>query len=351
MPQLALELLGASQRRGRREHAALGFLRQADQARGLVDRVADDRVLEALGGADVACDDRPRRDADAGRQLGQRSPQLLVQRSRRRQRAAGRVLQVVGCAEDAQRAVALELVDPAAVLAGDLDDQAEELVEQRDDVVRRALGSQRRRPDHVDEQDRGLAQLAAQLDAALECRHCDVLAHVAAEQVAQLLALPQPGHHAVEARLQHADLAAVVDGDVGGQIPGFDERESVADLADSPAHRAQRQRHRARDQLHRRHAEQQGRAREDDDRQREVVAVHRRAGEDEDPERGHREQRARGGEREGAEYARIDARHDRLAGNVRAQRAHCDRMQRLLVQQVHRDGRRQAAEHDRDADQ
>ena len=45
----------------------------------------------------------------------------------------------------------------------------------------------------VDEQDGGLARLAAELDAVVERASGDVLAHVSAEQVAQALALAQSG--------------------------------------------------------------------------------------------------------------------------------------------------------------
>ena len=53
--------------------------------------------------------------------------------------------------------------------------------------------------------------LAAELDAALERRAGDVLADLAAEQVAQLARARAGRDHAVEAGLQQPDLAAVVD--------------------------------------------------------------------------------------------------------------------------------------------
>ena len=51
---------------------------------------------------------------------------------------------------------------------------------------------------------------------------------MAAEQVADPVALAQPGDHAVEAGLQQADLAAVVDGHVDIGVAGLDARHRVA---------------------------------------------------------------------------------------------------------------------------
>ena len=96
----------------------------------------------------------------------------------------------------------------------DVDDDGEELVEQLDDLARRALVGQLGRADQVDEQHGDLALLAAHRDPALQRLAGDVLADLAAEQVAQLLALLEALDHAVEARLQQPDLAAVVDVDV-----------------------------------------------------------------------------------------------------------------------------------------
>ena len=133
------------------------------------------------------------------------------ERARGGERAAGRVVERQRRAEHGQRRVALELVDPAAVVLDDLDDDAEELVEQRDDLLRRALGGHRGRADEVDEQHGDLELLAAELDPALLRGAGDVLADVAAEQVAQLLALAQPVVHPVEAGLQQPEVAAVED--------------------------------------------------------------------------------------------------------------------------------------------
>ena len=118
------------------------------------------------------------------------------------------------------------LTEPALVV-DDVDDHAEEVVEQLDDLARRPLVGQLGRADQVDEQHGDVELLAAERDAALQRLARDVLADLAAEEVAEALALAQPVDHAVEPGLQQPDLAAVVDVDV---------RAVVAVL--QPAHRA-----------------------------------------------------------------------------------------------------------------
>ena len=170
-PAVALGGVARGLERGaRREHAPLVALGQLGQPRGLVDGIADDGVLEALGRPDVARHRAAGRHADA--EVGGRH--VRAQPRPQRPRGGERVARGVGAlqrrAEHAQRGVALELVDRAAVLVDRRHDGAEELVEQRDDLQRRALRGELRRADEVDEQDRDVALLAAQLDAALE-RH------------------------------------------------------------------------------------------------------------------------------------------------------------------------------------
>src|SRR6187401_1451295 len=65
LPALALVLAGALQRSRGGQRAGRVALGELGQPRRLVDRVADDRVLEALGRADVARDRLAGRDADA----------------------------------------------------------------------------------------------------------------------------------------------------------------------------------------------------------------------------------------------------------------------------------------------
>src|SRR3954465_13683688 len=188
---------------------------------------------ETLPAAAVPRHRRARRDADAGDGLRQlaHQPRAQVARGGQARRLARAVLD--RRAEHAQRAVALELVAPAAVAADDVDDDAEEAVEQRDDLLRRPLAGERRRADEVDEQHRDLALLAAEVQVGLVQRRAgDVLADVAAEQVLDALALAQPGGHAVEAALQQPDLARVVDTDVDVQVAVLDAGERVADRPD-----------------------------------------------------------------------------------------------------------------------
>ena len=68
-------------------------------------------------------------------------------------------------------------------------------------------------------------------DAALERLARDVGADLAAVEVAQLLALAQPGDHAVEARLQAPDLGAVVDRHRDVQVALADRVDRAAQLA------------------------------------------------------------------------------------------------------------------------
>ena len=177
----------------------------------LVDRVADHRVFEARLRADVAGNGPARGDTDAELGLAEHPDQLVVQFPRRRQRRAGRVRMFDRGAEDRQRRVALEFVDESAVPVHGVDDDTEELVEQVDDLGGRHGRGQVRGTDQVDEQHRDVAFLAAELGAALQRTARDVLTDVPAEQIAQALSFGQVAHHVVEAGLQQAQLAGVVD--------------------------------------------------------------------------------------------------------------------------------------------
>ena len=109
-----------------RPGATLGEVGQAGR---LVHRPADHRVLVALLGADVAGDERARRHADGGVEAGvgrRQRRELGAQGAGGPQRAGGVVGLHRGRAEHAQRAVALELVDPAALGRHDPHDRAEE---------------------------------------------------------------------------------------------------------------------------------------------------------------------------------------------------------------------------------
>src|SRR5436853_4074616 len=98
-----------------------------------------------------------------------------------RQRGAGRVGMLGRCAERAERRVALELVDPSPVHRHDIDDDPEEAVEGPHDLARITARSKRRGAHEVDEEDGGVAHLAAKLKPAGKRRTRDLLADVAAE--------------------------------------------------------------------------------------------------------------------------------------------------------------------------
>ena len=97
------------------------------------------------------------------------------------------------------------------------------------------------RADQVDEQDRDVAFLAAQLGAALERAAGDVLADVAAEQVPKPLPFGQIADHVVESGLQQAQFAGVVDLHVRVVV-------TALHFAQRPAQLAQRVGDRHRDQ-------------------------------------------------------------------------------------------------------
>src|SRR5438128_3542592 len=117
-------------------------------------------------------------------------------------------------AEDAQRGVAFEFVDPATFRAGAVHHKREELVEHRDHLLGRKLLCERRRADQVDEQDACTTALPTELCPLRESVPSDLDADVAAEEIVEALALAQPGDHAVEPGLEHAHLTAVVDGNL-----------------------------------------------------------------------------------------------------------------------------------------
>jgi hypothetical protein len=186
--------------------------------RGLVHRVADHGVLEPPHVPDVAGHRVARRDPDPDVHLAQVGREARRERPARGQRAPGRIGVRGGRAEHGQRGVALELVDPSGVLLHDVDDDGEEPVQQRHDLLRRAPGGQGGGADEVDEQHRDAADLAPEPDLARRRgRARDVVPDMAAEEVPQPLALVQPGDHRVEAGLQLPELGAVVDRD--GRLP------------------------------------------------------------------------------------------------------------------------------------
>ncbi len=117
------------------------------QAAGEVGGVADDRVVHALGAADVAGDDFAGGDADRELQrfaVGLDRRGGAVQRFRDGERAGGVVVAHARRAEDDHQAVAVEFVEQAVVLEHDLHRGAEEVVEDVDDLLRRRGGPRAR---------------------------------------------------------------------------------------------------------------------------------------------------------------------------------------------------------------
>ena len=95
--------------------------------------------------------------------------------------------------------------------------------------------------DDVDEQHRHAPQLAAQPHFFGGDGHAgDIAAHLAAEEVADPLALAQPDDHLVEPGLQLPELGAVVDGDVGAEIALLDPAHRLAHGLDGVGHRPRR---------------------------------------------------------------------------------------------------------------
>jgi len=120
-----------------------------------------------------------------------------------------------------------------------VDDDAEEAVEQRDDVLRRPSCGELRRADQVDEQHRHLTLLASQSDRPVERVARHLRPHVASEQVVQALALAEAHNHVVEPTLEQADLAAVVyrDGDI--EVPLLEPLDRITEGDEgSPTERA-----------------------------------------------------------------------------------------------------------------
>jgi hypothetical protein len=221
----------------------------------------------------------------------------------------------------------------------------EEAVQERDDLVRRAANRQARRAEHVHEDDRHLAQLAAQLDVAvaLQRRLRHLAADVAPEQVTQPLALVQAGRHGVEAGLQQADLAAVVDRHAGVVV-------ALLHAGHRPPHGRDRLRHRARGDRDREGADHQADHGEQRDRTRQQRGIlvgidHAGGGRGQDPE-----QRDPGAERPGHREPAGDSWPCPLRCGSAGQGEHGDGPDDPLVQQVGDRAGRLAAEQHRAAD-
>ena len=238
LPVTGLVLVRRLDRLPRGEQSSVDLLGELGQPGGRVHGVADHGVLEPGLVADVAGDRLPGGHAEAGLEVGHLVGQALGHRPSRGQRVAGVVVELDRCTEDRQDGVADELVDQALVPVDLLDDDPEEPVEQLDDLGGLALGGQLGGADQVDEEDRDLTGLTAQLDVPDRGSLGHVPADVLAEQVAQVLAVTQAAHHLVEPRLQLAELGAVVHLHLGVEVTLLDLLQRVADPQDRGDDRA-----------------------------------------------------------------------------------------------------------------
>ena len=231
-------------------------------------------------------------------------------------------------AEDGQCGVALELVDEAAVAVDGVDDDAEELVEQADDLGGGPGGRQLGGTDQVDEKDGYVALLAAELGAAFQGAAGDVLADVATEKITQPLPLGEVANHVVESGLQQAQFAGVVDLHMCVVI-------ATLDFAERPTQLAKRIGDRHRDKDRAGQADEQCGDGHDQDRCRQLVCG---CGEELELA-GHQGQHDRQHGNAGGQHPRQDHPQDDACGAVvlrdtAAQGGHGDRAQHALRLQV-----------------
>ncbi len=247
--------------RVRHEQRLRLFLAELLQARRDVHRVADHRVLVAVGGAD-----RPREhvtgvnaDADAERRLAAlcahavQIGQAIVHaecaaQGRRRAGVLARAAVRLEEPEHHQHRVADELVDEAAAFAHPDGHRGEELVQAGDDLGRRRAFRHRGEAAQIAEQDRRAADLAGQADAARE----QAIAH-------RRLDHPSEGLQdalAVAERLDHRVDAVGEDADLVGGVDEYRHVEVAAlHLLERGRHVGERQRQRARDEQREQDAE------------------------------------------------------------------------------------------------
>src|SRR5207244_13272015 len=102
--------------------------------------------------------------------------------------------------DEREDAVALEFVDGAAIASEDLHHALEIAVENADDVLRRQPARQRGEPAQVGHEQGDLTALASELEPVrrVEQRIDHLLGAVAAERVANEIALAPPPPHAPE---------------------------------------------------------------------------------------------------------------------------------------------------------
>src|SRR5437763_1405351 len=143
-------------RDGRRGYFTNSLHAGCGEARRLVDRIADHGVLVTVRGAYVSCHHFARGDTNSGAERRELPLETEVQLAPSGQRRCGRVGLLGEGPEDAQRRVALELVDPTAVVGDHLDDDHEATAQGRHDRRWLLGGGNGGRADQIDAQDRGL---------------------------------------------------------------------------------------------------------------------------------------------------------------------------------------------------
>ncbi len=211
--------------------------------RGLVDRIADHRVLVAILGTDVAREHRSRRHPDAEVDHGQ-AAQVRRERPCRGERRGGGDVGSDGRAEHGERGVALKLVDQPTVFVHRSHHDLEEVVEDVGDLRGRAIDGELGGAGQIDEEDRDVAYLAADRLVGLDRPPGHVGSDVPTEEVTQPVSLDQAGDHSVESALQTPDLGLLVDVDGPSDVAVLDVGHRLDDVShgigDGTGHQDQR---------------------------------------------------------------------------------------------------------------
>ena len=207
----------------------LDRLRQLAQPGGLVDGLADDGVLEALLGADVARHHLARRHPDARRRIpAPRRATARPSRARRPSASSSASSSETGAPNTASTA------SPSNLLTSPWWRSTSSTTTAKNRLSRSTTSTAGRLVTSCVD-----PMMSTNITAAWrssppsfgryllgECG--DLTADVAAEQVAHAFAFPQPAHHRVESTLQLAEFGAVEHDEVGVQVALLDAIEGGA---------------------------------------------------------------------------------------------------------------------------